>query len=198
MNRTYLRFLRLFIWGILLSGTANAQSFVETMLTYKVTVYYPEHTVTAHVKPVEKISVSNDKLYYWFSGNQISITQGGYSGKPLNGDYEDVYNNKNLKESGSFDEGLKTGLWKSWTEEGILINQYTFHKGSKDGIYTKYDVKGKVMEKGTYRNDLLDGKQEIVGTDSTRVTYYKDGKIRHPKSILPKFIYKVFPKKSKK
>lgn len=198
MNRTYLRFLQLFIWGILISGTANAQSFVETMLTYKVTVHYPGHTVTAHVKPTEKFSVSSDQLYYWFSGNQISITQGGYSGKPLNGDYEDVYDSKNLKESGSFDEGLKSGVWKSWTEEGLLINQYTFRKGRKNGAYAKYDKRGKVMEKGAYHNDLLDGKQETVSADSTRVVWYKDGKIKQPKSILPKFIYKVFPKKTKK
>jgi effector-binding domain-containing protein len=199
MNRIYLRFLQLFVWGMLCSGTVLGQSsYVESMLTHKVTVHYPGHTVTAHVEPVEKISVSSNRLYYWFSGNQVNITEGGYSGKPLNGSYEDLYDNKNLKESGNFEDGLKTGLWKSWTEEGLLINEFTFRKGAKNGPYVKYDVKGKVMEKGTYQDDLLNGRQEIITADSTKVVHYKQGKVRPQKSILPKFIYKVFPKKSKK
>lgn len=197
MKRTYL-YIMLLVWSGFYSGTANAQSYVETMLTYKVTVHYPEHTVIAHTEPVEKVSLLNDRLYYWYGGNQISITQGGYSGKLLNGDYQDIYGNKNLKESGIFKEGLKTGIWKNWTDEGVLKDEFTFHKGKRKGTYFRYDQHGKVAEKGNFQDDLLNGKQEIMKSDSTVVVYYKQGKAVQKKSILPKFIYKVFPKKSKK
>jgi hypothetical protein len=198
MKQIFLRFLQPFIGILLLSGTVHAQSYVEKMLSYKVTAHYPEHMVNAHVKPAGTVVVLSDRQYYWFSGNQINITQGGYSGKLLNGDYEDLYNNKNLKTTGAFEQGLKTGTWKNWTEEGILKDQFSFHAGQKNGPYFKYDSLGKVIEKGFYQDDLLNGKQETVSGDSTTVVYYKQGKVRPQKSILPKFIYKVFPKKTTK
>ena len=198
MKQLICNFLKLFITGIFLSGTVSAQSYVDGYLTHAITVHYPGHTIKAHVKPAEHVSLSNDKWYYWFSGNLINSTQGGYSGKLLNGDYQDYYMNKNLKEAGLFDKGLKNGNWKSWMENGILTNQYYFKEGKKDGLYLKYDSTGRISEKGYYANDLLSGKQETVTADSTRVIYYKDGKIIEKKSIIPKFIYKILPKKAKK
>lgn len=189
-------FLKLFIVMLCISETAAAQSYIENMLSYKVTAHYPDHMINAHVRPVDKIVVKNDKDYYWFSGSQINITRGGYSGKLLNGDYEDLYTNKNLKASGIFDEGLKTGIWKSWTAEGMLKDQYSFHAGHRNGPYLLYDTAGKVREKGIYHQDLLDGRQETASGDSTIVVHYKKGKISPPKRILPKFIYKILPKKS--
>lgn len=174
---------------------AHAQSYVESMLTYKVTVHYSDYNVVAHVEPVEKISLSSDKTYFWFGGNQIHTTQGGYSGKLLNGTYEELYPEKSLKESGNFKEGLKTGIWKNWTKEGILIEEFHFHKGRKQGPYVRFDKLGKMAEKGMYKDDQLEGKQEKVVADSTVTVYYKSGKVVQRKSIFPKFIHKIFPKK---
>lgn len=195
MNHLYIRFLRTLLFVLLLSGSAKAQSYVEKMLTYGVTAQYPDHQINAHVKPTGTVRALNDREYYWFSGSQINITQGGYSGKLLNGGYEDLYTNKNLKASGAFDEGLKSGVWKSWTEEGILKDEYTFDKGLKNGAYIKYDTAGKVKEKGVYHQGLLDGKQETVSGDSVMVLHYHHGKIKPQKSLMPKFIRKLLPKK---
>ncbi|CAM4116735.1 hypothetical protein SAMN06265348_103275 [Pedobacter westerhofensis] len=195
MKEIYIRFLQSFLCIVLLGGSVQAQSYVEKMLSYKVTVHYPDHMVNAHVKPGGAPALKSDRQYYWFSGNQINMTQGGYSGKLLNGDYEDLYNNKNLKASGAFEQGLKTGVWKNWTEDGVLKDQFTFNEGQLDGTYVKYDIAGKIKEKGIYHHDLLEGKQEIVSADSTIVVYYHDGKIYTPKNIVPKFFRKFLPKK---
>jgi len=202
MRRFQLYFLPFFFCCIF-SGVASAQqSYVDGLLTYKITVNYEDHKIVAHVEPIEDFKPMSDRHYYWFSGNRINITQGGYSDKLLNGDYTDFYLNKNLKEAGFFKNGLKTGVWKSWTEDGILKDQFSFAKGEKNGVYFRYDPLGKVGEKGNYEKDLLDGKQEKFRADSTVVLYYKAGKIIQRKSFLsklpkmPKFIQKVFPSKT--
>jgi hypothetical protein len=170
-------------------------SYVDKMLSHKITIHYTDHLVIATVNPVDVVSLESNYIYHWFSGNQINTTQGAYSGKLLNGLYEDFYLNKNLRESGNFLNGLKTSNWKSWTDNGILKDEYTYKQGAKSGPYTKYDLKGLVAEKGYYTADLLNGKQETVLTDSTIVVYYKDGKVIQRKSIIPNFIHKFLKKK---
>jgi len=195
MKKVIIRFLKPFIGVLLLSSTVHAQSYVEKMLSYKVTVHYTDHMVNAHVRPTETVVALSDRQYYWFSGSVINSTQGGYSGKLLNGEYEDLYDNKNLKSSGAFERGLKTGVWKSWTVDGILKDQFSYHAGQKNGPYLRYDSLGKVKEKGNYHNDLLNGKVETVSGDITVVVYYQKGKVRPHRSRMPKFIDKIFQKK---
>ncbi|WP_158800286.1 toxin-antitoxin system YwqK family antitoxin [Pedobacter sp. L105] len=203
MSRLQQYFLQIFLPCILFSGVASAQqSYVDKFLNHEITITYDDHKVVAHVKPAEDVSVTSDRHYYWFAGNKINITQGGYSEKLLNGEYQDFYQNKNLKEAGDFDKGLKSGIWKNWTEDGVLKDQFSFSKGKKNGAYFLFDVQGRVTEKGGYQNDLLNGKQERFRADSTVVLYYKEGKIIHRKSFLPKlpklpkFMQKVFPPKA--
>ena len=43
----------------------------------------------------------------------ILVTQGGYNGRLLNGDFRVFYPNKNLKENGNYQFGLKEGTWIS-------------------------------------------------------------------------------------
>lgn len=196
MNRRYIQFLMIFLVGI---GTlkVNAQSYSDIFLSHRVTVRSDDHTVVAYVKPVKGVSILNDRTYYWFSGNQINTTQGGYSGKLLHGEYQDFYSNKKLKESGDFSKGLKDGIWKTWNENGILNELFTFKNGQRNGVYTKYDQTGGVIEKGSYKNDLLSGQQTISVGDSVKVISYKGGKVKQNKSMLPKFILHLLPWKSK-
>lgn len=198
MSKIKIYWLPLFVLGLFITEAAHGQSYVDGLLSHKVTVHYPDHTVIATAKPTDFVPVESDRLYYWFSGNQINTTQGGYSGKLLNGSYQDFYLNKNLKESGSFEKGLKTSLWKNWTDNGILKDEYSFKEGKRSGAYAKYDLSGKLLEKGFYRNDLLHGKQETIVADSSIVVYYKDGRVKIKKNILPGFIYKILPKRSAK
>lgn len=189
--------LPLFLLVLLSCTAASGQSYTDGLLSHKITVHYPDHLVIATVKPTgADVFPQSEKTYSWFSGGQINTTQGGFSGKLLHGDYQDFYLNKNLKESGSFDKGLKNGNWKNWTNQGILISEYTFKQGQKNGDYAKYDLLGKRIERGAYHNDLLSGKQETQVADSTIIKVYKDGKLKDKKSGMPKIFYKIFPKKS--
>lgn len=195
-NKRYIQLMLIFLPAIC-TVKVKAQSYSDEFLTHRVTTNFADHTVVAYVKPVDNVSILNDRTYYWFSGNHINSTQGGYSGKLLNGEYQDFYNNKNLKESGAFSKGLKNGIWKTWSENGILNNLFTFRNGRKNGVYAKYDQTGKVLEKGSYKNDLLSGRQTISVGDSIKVLSYKEGKIKESKSFLPEFVRRILPWKSK-
>lgn len=203
MKRLQLRFLQLVLLVVSFVGTARGQSYTDAFLNYKVTAHYDDHTIIAYVKPAEQLSLSSDRYYYWFAGNGVHVTQGGYSGKLLNGNYQDFYMNKGLKESGVFDEGLKKGVWKNWTAEGVLKDEFSFKNGIKNGAYTKYGATGNILEKGKYRNDLLNGKQQVFAGDSVRVVFYKAGKISQRKSFftqlraVPRYISGLFHRKPK-
>ena len=73
--------------------------------------------------------IRNDRRYFWCLNNVIHSTQGGYNGKLLNGHYIAFYPDKNLKEEGDFNRGLKDGVWKTWNPNGDLTNVVTWSEG---------------------------------------------------------------------
>jgi antitoxin component YwqK of YwqJK toxin-antitoxin module len=103
----------------LISFTASAQK-IPGFGFYKVRIALPDKTILAEINPSSNPSVKSNLFYYWYEANVIHNTQGGFSGKLLNGSYIEYYPNKNLKEQGTFKKGLKTGAWKSWNEDGTL------------------------------------------------------------------------------
>lgn len=195
MIRLNVRFL-LTVLLCVFSAVVFGQYKTKDYLIPKVTLNYDDHKVVAYVKPVKIFGVFPDRQYHWVTGNQINVTQGGYSGKLLNGLYKDFYMNKNLKEAGSFNTGLKTGKWKSWTSDGVLKDEYKWRSGQKDGRYLKYDSLGRLAEKGRYKNDQLNGKQVTFVGDSLKVVFFEKGKIIERKRIVPAFIRKLFTKKT--
>jgi len=86
--------------------------------------------IRADVLPYKKDpKKKNDRYYYWYLGNLIHSTQGGYNGQLLNGHYVAFYKDKSLKEEGDFKTGLKDGEWKTWNQKGDLTNVTTWDEG---------------------------------------------------------------------
>ncbi|TKC60300.1 hypothetical protein FBD94_15455 [Pedobacter hiemivivus] len=198
MIRQYIRIFLLSLFFVGSVGVAVGQKYEKDYLTHKIIVNEEDRTIVAYVKPVKQISLDTDKRYYWFSNDRIKSTQGGFSGKLLNGRYEEFYADKNLKEKGSLDKGLKSGVWKRWDEKGKLKDDYTWNLGRMDGIYHKYDSVGKVLETGKYKNDLLNGKQYTYAGTGVKELRYKDGKVVVRKKLrIPRFMGKLFDKKKK-
>ncbi len=181
---------------LLFTCTLYGQSYYKDLVTDRVTITGPDSTVSAFVKPVKAVKTRPEKYYWWYSANRITVTQGGYSGKLLNGPYTAYYPDKNLKEQGGFLAGLKEGKWSSWNENGILRETVYWESGVKDGSFSEYDEKGNLLKSGYYRNGLQDGNvTSYLGKDSTSVTYYKKGqpavkkKIHlHPGKLVPGFL----------
>jgi len=120
----------LFAFLCLISASAYSQNLPNSGFD-KVRLTEPDKVVQAELTPVaSKPHLKKTLFYAWYSADVIHSTQGGYSGRLLNGKYNEFYLNKNLKEQGLYKNGLKTGPWKSWKEDGSLAAQVTWKNGT--------------------------------------------------------------------
>lgn len=143
----------------------------------KVRIARPDETIQADLHPVRSLPVMRiDADYFWYGGNTIQATRGGYSGRLLNGQYRSYYLNKNLKEMGQFKDGLKNGLWRNWQEDGRMISSQNWKKGALSGEFYLFDERGQPKQSGTYRNGQLDGWITVYNGGKTQRSYYRDGK----------------------
>lgn len=168
---------------------------------YKVRIIDSDKTIQADILPVTSLPYFKSTLqYYWYAANIIHVTQGGLSGKPLNGLYTEFYLNKGLKEQGAFNKGLKTGVWKSWSESGNLVSSYTWANGIRSGPFSLYDNRGKPLQTGNYSADMLNGVvRSYHGPDSVIIANYRNGKIftDTPRSLIKRInIFKRRPRRS--
>jgi hypothetical protein len=164
---------------LLFISTAAAAQKIPDYGFNKVRITDGDKTIQAELKPIKNApDVETDRLYFWYGSNIIHTTQGGFSGRLLNGDYSEYYLSKNLKEQGLFDEGLKNGIWKSWDDNGNLIQLYTWQKGIKDGKFTLYDSRGVVKQTGEYDSGLLDGPVKLFDQNGVAtIVLYKNGTV---------------------
>ena len=157
-------------------------------------------SIRTQVVPVSGIVTAYPSLlYYWYGSNLIHEQQGGFSGKLLNGTYEEYDKNHHLTIQGGFKNGLKNGIWKIWNGSGFLTSVVTWDEGVKAGKFAYYNLTGKETEAGIYANDQLNGKIIYhTGTDSVKTIIYKAGKAVPPKngSFLKRI--NIFRKKSEK
>lgn len=127
----------------------------------------------------DQIFKSDKKQYAWYGKGQISYTQGDYSGRLLHGPYESFYaTNKQLKEKGRYEFGLKDGKWMLWAADGQLLETQQWYRGLKNGKTVLYDSLGNAKQKLKYRNGVVVEKK------------------KHQKSLIARI--KQFFKKKKK
>jgi antitoxin component YwqK of YwqJK toxin-antitoxin module len=119
----------LFILISICSISASAQEIPDYGLN-KIRINDPDKSIVAETIPIkDNPAVKSNLFYYWYSANLIHSTQGGYSGKLLNGQYSEFYLNKNLKVQGAFKTGLKNGVWKNWNSDGTINKVQTWKNG---------------------------------------------------------------------
>ncbi|WP_461788819.1 toxin-antitoxin system YwqK family antitoxin [Pedobacter sp.] len=166
---------------ILTTGfNASSQSYLKMANSeaYQHHLSFPDYQVSFFtLSPEVKLDKAKvGRPYYWLAGSQINITNGGYSGKVLNGMYTSFYLNKQLKEQGNFNNGLKHGEWKQWRDDGSLISRINFNAGLEHGDFYRYDEHGTLIEKGKYSHGKLSGKlRKVINGDSVVVLTYRKG-----------------------
>ncbi|MGQ7855239.1 toxin-antitoxin system YwqK family antitoxin [Pedobacter sp. WC2501] len=178
MKFIYITMLQLCV--LFLQADAQSMKSYFSVDNYSHTVNYDHYKAVFYVQRPEigLGNIKSDRKYAWYSGNQICYTQGGYSGKLLNGDYNEFYDTKGLKTQGIFEMGLKSGRWKSWGEDGILDSIVNYSSGKPNGRFEKYDQEGVLLERGKYHDGQLNGKLEKrINADSIQVIRYKKGKV---------------------
>lgn len=161
----------------LVRTNGSAQSDLGKIYQNKVRIHNDTQTVVFGIKPSNSIMAVPGKEYVWYKAGQLHYTQGAYSGFLLNGQYEAFHLNKQLKEKGSFKNGLKEGEWGKWTEYGIISDIYSWKRGVLNGAFRVCDQKGNVVRSGHYKRGLLHGKIiEHISEDSTSIIKYRRGK----------------------
>ena len=76
----------------------------------------------------------------------------------LDGQYNEYYSNGNMFTSGKYNNGKKEGLWKIYTESGLLWKSYEFKNDELNGQYISYYASAGTKEiVGNYKNNKLDG-----------------------------------------
>lgn len=117
-------------------------------------------------------------LYYWYHGRQLHQSQGGYSGKLLDGTYTKYYSNKQLARQGQYKKGLATGWWKDWRLNSSLSKQAYWKNGRQHGMCKLYDEQGRLIMSGKQDNGNWQGKVMTYSKkDSIYTTiYYDQGK----------------------
>jgi len=142
---------------------------------YKIHLTDSNRLITAEIKPLEFTPKKYiNRFYYWYSSNAIKKTQGGYSGKLLNGLYVEYWPNKNLREQGNFYGGLKDKEWSSWSENGFLLRKVMWKMGEKSGVSEYFDEFGNLKERRTYSHNILSPHIQYFGGKDTVTQKHKD------------------------
>jgi antitoxin component YwqK of YwqJK toxin-antitoxin module len=149
---------------------------------------YEFYTTSKTIKPKE------NKIYYWFKGGLIHNTQSGMTGELLQDKFVKMYHSNQLAEQGTFKKGLKTGLWKTWYPSGVLETTQKWSNGLQTGTFFRFNENGLVIEKGNFKK----GKKHGVWIDYIKkdTVVYKRGVV-FVKEIKPSKVEKAKIKEEK-
>jgi hypothetical protein len=121
----------------------------------------------------KSITPKPNKVYYWFKGGAIHSAQGGFGGDLLNDVFLKTYHSNQIAEHGTFKNGVKVGIWKTWHPNGSIESTQKWSKGLQTGMYYKYNKNSVITEKGCYENGQKQGKwYDFVKKDTTS---YRNG-----------------------
>ncbi|MBF4806490.1 MAG: toxin-antitoxin system YwqK family antitoxin [Pseudoleptotrichia goodfellowii] len=123
-----------------------------------------------------EISNSGNFRIHDAGGRQLDVT---LKGGIINGQYNEYYSNGNMFTTGKYDDGKKEGLWKIYTESGLLWKSYEYKNNELNGKYILYYAStGGKETVGNYKNDKLDGAwNEYYSNGNKRKSGdYQDGK----------------------
>ena len=104
----------------------------------------------------QAVKTRDDRVYFGYRFGDIHATQGAVVGAALHGEYELFYQRK-LVEKGAFQQGIKTGAWSKWDENGQLLSVTNYQHGKKDGLSKRYNGAGDVVSFQQYRKDVKQG-----------------------------------------
>ncbi|MBL4707490.1 MAG: hypothetical protein JKY48_03510 [Flavobacteriales bacterium] len=201
------------------SGLLVGQENYEVSTRKDIKIVKNDSIILAEVSRITtEIELDNFKRYYWYYKGKIQSNLGGFHGNLLDGKFE-LFKKEKLILKGSFANGLKTGEWKAWTEEGGYEQTYqwkegrldgeaisylpsgakkevfNFKEGQKHGVYEIFNAKAKLKEKGKYKAGLKNGKVNLYNENGERkIEKYKSGELQIPK---PKKIKKDKTKEPK-
>lgn len=129
-------------------------------------------------RPYPKNLLKPAVWYHWLYKDSILRSQGSYSGKLLDGPFEEFFSNRSPKTSGSFAQGIKVGQWKYWDHKGTLRKISHWSLSQETGTFILFNEEGQKVQQGRMKDGKLHGRITTFSTaDSTGVTHqrYRNG-----------------------
>ena len=93
-----------------------------------------------------------------------------YEGGKLHGRWSDFHpSTGSAREWGTFDAGIRTGIWERGSENGVILERSNFTADRRDGVTKKWNAAGQLIEEVTY----------VMGVQTgLRRTWYDDGTLQ--------------------
>ncbi|WP_291131233.1 toxin-antitoxin system YwqK family antitoxin [Flavobacterium sp. UBA7682] len=150
--------------------------------------------------------IKSERIYYWFKAGAIHNSEYGIAGELLDDTFEKFYLNNQLAEKGSFNRGLRVGVWKTWYSNGVMKTNEYWDEGKKKGMSFLYSEQGLLIEKGRFRSNRKHGKWINYISKDTTLYNYGEKVVPKPKKVKekktdeeekPSFFKRIFTKKDK-
>jgi TonB family protein len=116
--------------------------------------YYPTTSVkTFEINYLDKErTIKQGRFTHRYDNGNIWST-GDFIADEENGEWRYYDLNGNLNKVGSFENGLPTGTWQTFSDSLLKASEYSFNnKGELHGKYIYYDKKGEVTKEITYED----------------------------------------------
>lgn len=155
--------------------------FRDLRVTNTITRSIRDTIFTFHVEAIDEDDMQLDLLreYYWFHQGEIRKTQGNYTGKVLHGPFEKFDRDGYLLTKGTFNHGLKTGVWLNWHTNGKIAQQCSWKDGYRIGRFVEYYPSGAMLKTGNFKRGKFHRTVTYFAPDGTiiREEKYVKGKI---------------------
>lgn len=79
--------------------------------------------------------------YYDYNDNPYTVDDEGL----ITGNWASFHENGTYESKGSLFKGEKNGLWRNWDRNGNLISEAHFHYGQKDGNWKVWSPEGELL-----------------------------------------------------
>lgn len=130
--------------------------------------YYDESITAYNFQLIKKSGVydpdNGEKTEYWYGGDNVKAKYTLKDGK-INGSFKTFYYNGNIKKTGSYINGVASGQYIIFDEDGFKSEDYSMKNDEKNGMYTGYYYdEGELFLKviGNYLNGEKDGTWKTV------------------------------------
>jgi antitoxin component YwqK of YwqJK toxin-antitoxin module len=107
--------------------------------------------------------VKRDDLYYEkftdapFNGKVTGKEQGSFNNGVKDGVWVSYWGNGQLFEKGNYKNGKQEGAWVRYRETGQLRSKGDFKNGKLEGAWLAYFENGQLSDKSNYKNSKLEG-----------------------------------------
>jgi len=70
---------------------------------------------------------------------------------------KEYHPNGQVQIEGSYEDGLRNGVWRAYFDDGSLQSEYTYNAGNRDGKCVVYHSTGQIYFEGQWENDQKTG-----------------------------------------